>query len=66
MSSPRIFYTPRLDATSEGEVAALASVYRFILFESSARKEAAHPDGPDHARKELDDSCAERILHDQR
>lgn len=31
MGSTRILYTPRPDATPEGEVAALASVYRFII-----------------------------------
>jgi hypothetical protein len=51
MSSPRIVYTPRSDATPEGEIAALASVYRFILFESSGRKEAAHPGDPADAMK---------------
>jgi hypothetical protein len=47
MSEARIVYHPRADATPEGEVAALASVYRFILVESSARKEAGCPGGPE-------------------
>ena len=35
MSNPRITYTPRPDITPEAELNVLASVYRFILFESS-------------------------------
>jgi hypothetical protein len=31
MNSARIIYTSRSDATTEGEVAALANVYKFIL-----------------------------------
>ena len=43
MSSPRISYTPRLDATPEVELAALTACYRFIL-DSHAKKIAAEPD----------------------
>ena len=43
MSNPPIFYTPRPDATPEGELNALASVYRFIL-DCHAKKIAAEPD----------------------
>jgi hypothetical protein len=40
--SSEIRDTPRLDATPEAELDTLASVYRFILFESrSANKKAA-------------------------
>ena len=31
MSEARVIYTPRADATSESEAAALAAVYRFLL-----------------------------------
>lgn len=63
MSEARIIYTPRPDATPESEAAALAAVYRFILFESSARKEAAHPGSPDDAKEgSRDDSRARAIL----
>jgi hypothetical protein len=63
MSSARIVYTPRSDVTPEGESAALASVYRFILFESSARKEATHPGGPDDAKERpKNDSRAKSII----
>ncbi len=43
MSSPRISYTPRLDATPEVELAALTACYRFIL-DCHAKKVAAEPD----------------------
>ena len=63
MSETRIIYTRRPDATSESEAAALAAVYRFILFESSASKEAAHPGSPDDAKEgSRDDSRARAIL----
>jgi hypothetical protein len=39
MSSPRITYTAHPDAKSEGEVAALANVYRFLI--DRAMKNAA-------------------------
>jgi len=35
----RVTYIPRRDAMPDGEISALAAVYRFILFESRARKE---------------------------
>jgi hypothetical protein len=38
-SSPSITYIPRPDATPEAEWAALAALYRFVLFNSSASKE---------------------------
>ena len=50
MSSTRIAYAPRADATSESEAAALAAVYRFLL-DRHAKKETAHPGGPDDAMK---------------
>jgi hypothetical protein len=63
MSSSRIIYTPRSDASAEGEVAVLASVYRFILFDcGSARKEATSPGGPDDGTKIKEDSANESII----
>jgi hypothetical protein len=50
MDSPRISYRARDDATPEGELNALASVYRFAL-DSSERKKAASPDRPDDAKE---------------
>lgn len=40
MSSPRISYSPRPDATPEDEINALAACYRIIL-DSHAKKNAA-------------------------
>ena len=37
-----ITYTPRHDASTEAEVSALASVYKFVLFKSQASKGAPH------------------------
>ena len=38
MSSARITYSQRPDATPEAEPAVLAAIYRFVLFESKAGK----------------------------
>ena len=42
MSSPRITYTQRSDATLEAELNALANVYRYVLFDSQARRGGPH------------------------
>ncbi len=39
MGSPCVSYVPREDATPEGELAALAAVYRFVLERHDERKE---------------------------
>ena len=44
MDSARVTYAPRVDATLEGELAALAAVYAFIL-ECHAKKKAAEASG---------------------
>jgi len=51
MNSPRITYAPRPDATPAGEVAALTSVYAFLL--DSAKKRGRFPDksGPDDTKE---------------
>ena len=55
MSNPPIVYAPRPDATPEGELNALANVYRFIL-DCHAKKEATRPGGPDDRKENLHDS----------
>jgi hypothetical protein len=58
MSDPTIAYRRRPDATPEGEVAALANVYRFIL-DTAARKNAdGHSDseGRCHVKRANDQS----------
>ncbi len=50
MSSPCLSYSPRSDATPEGEIAALAAVYRLIL----DSKKAAPESRPDDVRKDQD------------
>ena len=37
MTSPRITYTPRPDATPEAELTALAAIYTFILSNSQVK-----------------------------
>jgi hypothetical protein len=58
MSSPRITYTSRPDATPEAELNVLANVYRFIL-DCNANKKAAPASGPDDA-KESNGSVAKK------
>ncbi len=41
MGKPRLVYTPRQDARREGELNALAAVYKLVL--DSAEKKVAHP-----------------------
>jgi hypothetical protein len=56
MNSAHISYTQRSsDATPEGEVAALANVYRFLL-DCHERKEATCPGSPDDAKEIKNDS----------
>ena len=60
MSSPRIAYTPRRDATPEAELSALAAVYRIVL---SAKKRGRIPDesGPDDEKeRSSNDSLASK------
>jgi hypothetical protein len=42
MDNPRITYTPRPDATLEAELNALANIYRYVLFNSQARRGGTH------------------------
>jgi hypothetical protein len=56
MSNPRITYTPRPNATLEGELNALAAVYRLIL----DSKKAAPESRPDVVRKDQDAHTASK------
>ena len=64
MSSSRITYTSRLDATPEAEVNVLANVYRFI-FDCHTKKMAAEPapepDGRDGTKLQGDSADAQII-----
>jgi hypothetical protein len=55
MGSPRITYVARPNATPETELAALATIYRFILSKSNASQKAVEPapepDGHDDAKE---------------
>jgi hypothetical protein len=42
MSSARIIYVPRPGATPEAQLNALAEIYKFVLFDSQARKGGPH------------------------
>jgi len=61
MSSARITYTPRPDATPESELDALAAIYKFIL-ECHASKKAADPTGDPNEVKEVEAVDPEQSL----
>lgn len=68
MSSSRITYTPRPDATPEGELNALTAVYAFILRCSEARRaeeleKGTRPGAPDDA-KGLENDRAKTSIHE--
>jgi hypothetical protein len=58
MSSTRISYAPRPDATPESEVSALANVYKLVL-DCRAKKEAAPESRPEDGTKVKEDSAYE-------
>ena len=51
---PRLVYSPRLDATQQGELNALAACYALILQKHQERKKATGVGSPDDARKDQD------------
>ena len=57
MSKPRLVYTPRQDATRDGELNALAAVYKLIL--DSAEERAAHPRDPEDGKEMNECLCGE-------
>lgn len=57
MSKPRLVYTPRQDATRDGELNALVAVYKLIL--DSAEKRVAHPCGLDDGKEMKERPCRE-------
>jgi hypothetical protein len=61
MNSSRIIYTPRPDATPQGEVNVLADAYRFILFEAKKSKEGGASNTTDNG-KEIGDVPAKQII----
>jgi hypothetical protein len=57
MSKPRLVYTPRQDATQEGEINALAAVYKLVL--DGAEKRPAHPRDKDDGMEMKECPCGE-------
>jgi hypothetical protein len=62
MTSPRIIYTPRSDATPEAELSTLANVYKFVL-DCHAKQEAAPDSRPDDAERSLNDGANDIIQY---
>ena len=50
VSNTRLTYTPRPDATPEGELAALTAVYQFILVAHTRKKAAEASGGEDDGK----------------
>ncbi len=68
MSNPRVIYTPRPDATPEGERVQLAAVYRIILDCHTKKNAAGHlpsPDGHNAEERFKNDSSAKLSIHDE-
>jgi hypothetical protein len=42
MDDVRLTYTPHPETTLEGELSALAAVYKFVLFDSQANRGGSH------------------------
>jgi hypothetical protein len=66
VSSARIVYRPREDASADSSASALANVYRFVLSKSNASQKAVEsapePDGHDEA-KEWKHGCAPAVAY---
>jgi hypothetical protein len=52
MNSPRITYTPRPETTPEAGLNVLASVYRFILFESNGPSKKVAESAPEPSNRD--------------
>jgi len=55
VDNPRLIYRPRADATPADELAALATVYSFILRCAEAKEGTASPSSQSQTRKEAMD-----------
>jgi hypothetical protein len=66
VSSARIVYRPREDASADSSASALANVYRFVLSKSNANQKAVEPapepDGHDEA-KEWKHGCSTAVAY---
>ena len=63
MSDPRIHYAPRAAATPEGELNALAAVYKFVLDCHTRKEGRPTTSGPDSAKGGSEnDSSAKTII----
>jgi hypothetical protein len=60
--NPRITYTPRPGATPEGELNALATVYKFVLDCSERKQGRPTTSGPDDAEGSKNDRTATEII----
>jgi hypothetical protein len=63
-SATQILYTPRCDVTPDGELNALAAVYKFIL-DCRTKQEGGPPTAPDDAMKGSNDERARHILRER-
>ena len=62
MSSSRITYAPRGDASVKVEASILANIYALALQKHKAKNEATRPGSPDDAMKGSSDDRARTIL----
>ena len=65
-NEPLLVYSPREDATPEGELAALAAVYRFVLERHERKKGTGTERGGDGVEEAAAPSCIRGILSEER
>lgn len=70
LNNPTITYAPRADATPEAELSVLATIYKFVLFDSQVSKGGPHDltgnsteecTRPDQKGKEIADLHGHRL-----
>jgi len=64
MSSPRITYTPRPDATPEAEISTLANVYRLVLDTANRNAAGVSSTNGDDAMKGSRNDRAKSSIHE--
>lgn len=62
LSNLEVAYAPRPDATPEGELNALAAVYRFVLDSHTSKQGDPTTSRPDNAKGSVSNDRAKRII----
>jgi hypothetical protein len=62
MTESKVTYTPRADATPQGELSALRAAYRFLKFHLNASEKGAQLGAPDDAEGHKNDRTDTEII----